>query len=149
MDRASRRRMGVDKLSAVTISFRNLAPVAWAPGRAIDSSQTYVGVGDDAVFGQALGGLLAQMGVDRIDLAAAMLFKAINAHCPKDMRFMVAMGIVQGLDYRITQKEVKGEGDEMVLEVGVEGVQAFEDILPKTDPTKGTGLVDPEGRPLR
>ena len=149
MDRAARRRMGADKLSAVTISFRNLAPVAWAPGRAVDSSQTYVGPSDDAVFGQALGGLLAQMGVTNISIAAAMLFRAINAHCPKDMRFMVAMGIVQGLDYRITQKEVKGEGDEMVLEIGVEGIKAFESIVPEKPEAKVGGLVDPEGRPLR
>jgi hypothetical protein len=88
------------------------------------------------------------MGVDRIDLAAAMLFKAINANCPPDMRFMVAMGIVQGLDYRITQKEVKGEGDEMVLEIGVEGVRAFEPIVPEKPEAKVGGLVDPEGKPL-
>jgi hypothetical protein len=148
MDRASRRRLGVDKLSAVTISFRNLAPVAWAPGRAVDSSQTYVGPGDDAVFGQALGGLLAQMGASDMSIAAAMLFKAINAHCPKDMRFMVAMGIVRGLDYRITTKEVKGEKDEVVLEVSVEGVQAYEDIIPKQPEAGVAKLVDPEGRTL-
>jgi len=148
LNRADRRRMGADKLSAVTISFRNLAPVAWAPGRAIDSSQTYVGPSDDAVFGQALGGLLAQMGVTNISIAAAMLFRAINAHCPKDMRFMVAMGITRGLDYRITTKEVKGEKDEAVLEVSVEGVQAFEDILPKQPEAETAKLVDPEGRKL-
>ena len=149
MDRAARRRTGADKLSAVTISFRNLSPIAWAPGRAVDSSMTYVGPNDDAVFGQALGGLLAQMGVHDMSIAAAMLFKAINAHCPKEMRFLVAMGIARGLDYRITMKEVKGEKDEVVLEAHIEGVQAFEDIIPK-QPEAGppAKLVDPEGRTL-
>lgn len=141
--------MGANKLSAVTISFRNLAPAVWAPGRAVDSSRTYVGQNDDSVFGQALGGLLAQMGASDISVASAMLFKAINANCPKDMRMMVAMGIAQGLDYRITTKEVKGEKDEMVLEMRVEGFQAFESIVPEKPEVSKAGLVDPEGRPLR
>jgi hypothetical protein len=101
------------------------------------------------VFGQALGGLLAQMGAKDMSIAAALLFKAINAHCPKDMRLMVAMGITRGLGYCITTREVKGETDEVVLEVKVEGVQEFEDILPK-QPEAGppAKLVDSEGKRL-
>jgi hypothetical protein len=146
MNRKQRRDAKVQDLSSVAITFRNLPPAVWAPTRAVDSSQTYVGQNDNALFSQALGGLFTQMGVDRADVAAALLFRAINTNSDPNFRLMVTLGIAQGLDYRITQKEVVEEG-ETILEVGVEGVPTFEPLRPK-QPEPVTGLVDPDGRPL-
>ncbi len=147
MNRKQRRDAKVQDLPAVTITLRNLPPAVWAPTRAVDSSQTYVGQNDNALFSQALGGLFTQMGVDRADVAAALLFRAVNTNSDPNFRLMVAMGIVQGLDYRIVQQEVK-EGEETILEVGIEGVPTFEPLRPKQPEPKHGGLVDPEGNPL-
>ncbi len=147
MNRTQRRRAKVQELAAVTITCRNLPPVVWSPGRAVDSSMTYVGPNDNAIFSQALGGLLGQMGVQDMSIAAAMLFRAINADCSPEMRLIIAMGIIQGLDYRIAQKEVVGKESETVLELTVEGFPAFEPITQKKPDAVPT-LVDPDGRPL-
>lgn len=132
MNRKQLRNAGATTIPRVTISIKNLAPVL-GKDRAGTSAQTYIAADDDNIFTEVLRGTLDQLGVNRTDLAAAMVFHAINSMFPPDkgmdFRRMVAWGISVGASYKIEANEVQDKG-ETVLELGVRAFPAFPPLVP-------------------
>lgn len=128
MNRKQIRVIGADSIPKVTITLKNLAP-SLGTERPGTSSQTYIGRDDNNLLAEIIRGSLEQLGVHRYDLAAAMLFRAINTMFPPgvglDFRRLVAWGVAVGADYTIEQRSGKGEKGEEVLELTVAPFPAF------------------------
>jgi hypothetical protein len=110
MNRKQIRRIGANTIPCVTVSLKNITPTLGLT-RPSTSSQTYLGKNDNNLLSEVIRGTLEQMGVQRYDLAAAMLFHAINSMFPVeqglDFRRLVAWGITVGADYTVEQEEHK------------------------------------------
>lgn len=143
MNRKQLRSIGADSIPRVTVILRNLAP-ALGLTRPVNSSNTYIGRDDNNLLAEAIRGALEQMGVDRYDLAAAMLFHAINSMFPMeqgmDFRRLVAWGITVGADYTIEQESVvlpasPAEGDPATTELvlTVRPFPAFPPVVSKVE----------------
>ena len=148
MNRKQLRNAGATTIPRVTISIKNLAPVL-GKDRAGTSAQTYIAADDDNIFTEVIRGTLDQLGVNRTDLAAAMVFHAINSMFPPDkgmdFRRMVAWGISVGASYKIESNEVQDHDKdgkltgETVLELGVRAHPAFPPLVPIAPEQPATG----------
>lgn len=125
MNRKRIRAIGADTIPRITISLKNIAPTVGAE-RPAHSSETYIGGNDDNILAEAIRGTLAQLGINRVDLAAAMLFNAINSMFPPprdtDFRRLIAWGIVTGASYNIEQTPTEEEG---VMELSIAAFPAY------------------------
>ena len=147
MNRKQIRHIGADTIPRVTITLKNLPPGVGVT-RPSTSSNTYIGRDDNNLLAEVIRGTLEQMGVERYDLGAAMLFHAINSMFPPeqslDFRRIVAWGIASGASYIIEMHEVKhpaqtsdptGE-DEVTMELTVAPFPAFPPVVQPGQPQK-------------
>jgi len=125
MNRKRIRAIGASTIPRVTISLQNIAPVVGAD-RPVHSSETYIGGNDDNILTEVIRGTLSQLGINRVDLAAAMLFNAINGMFPPprdaDFRRLIAWGIVTGASYTIEQTPTEKEGE---IELNIAAFPAY------------------------